>query len=182
MIFLLGGPSHTGKTLLAQRLLEECHIPYLSIDHIKMGLIRGLADCPITPYDDDDDINTYLWPILEGIIKTNLENQQHLIIEGCYLPFDHVQRMCLENKEVLCLYLLFSPSYIENHVNDIQRYENAIEKRLYAEELTIGELKKEHAAAKQACDSYHLPYVEIQNDYEDELAKQLPILLAQIKV
>ena len=41
MIILIGGASHTGKTVLAQRLLERYHYPYLSIDHLKMGLIRS---------------------------------------------------------------------------------------------------------------------------------------------
>ena len=41
MIILITGASHTGKTLLAQRMLEEYQYPYLSIDHLKMGLIRN---------------------------------------------------------------------------------------------------------------------------------------------
>lgn len=41
MIILIAGASHTGKTLLAQRLLEKYGYPYLSIDHLKMGLIRS---------------------------------------------------------------------------------------------------------------------------------------------
>lgn len=41
MIILITGASHTGKTLLAQKLLEKYHYPYLSIDHLKMGLIRS---------------------------------------------------------------------------------------------------------------------------------------------
>ena len=41
MIFLIAGASHTGKTILAQKLLEKYHYPYLSIDHLKMGLIRS---------------------------------------------------------------------------------------------------------------------------------------------
>lgn len=34
MILLIIGASHTGKTLLAQKLLEKYKSPYLSIDHI----------------------------------------------------------------------------------------------------------------------------------------------------
>jgi adenylate kinase family enzyme len=41
MVILVGGVSCTGKTVMAQKLLEKYKIPYLSIDHIKMGLIRG---------------------------------------------------------------------------------------------------------------------------------------------
>ena len=41
MVTIITGASHTGKTALAQRLLEKHHTPYLSIDHLKMGLLRS---------------------------------------------------------------------------------------------------------------------------------------------
>lgn len=55
MVILIAGGSHTGKTCLAQRLLEKYRFPYLSIDHLKMGLIRsGL--CPLTPESPDEEL------------------------------------------------------------------------------------------------------------------------------
>lgn len=86
MIILIGGASHTGKTLLAQRLLEKYHYPYLSIDHLKMGLIRS-GQTELTPMDDDK-LTDYLWPIVREMVKTAIENGQNLIVEGCYIPFD----------------------------------------------------------------------------------------------
>ena len=53
MVILITGASHTGKTLLAQRLLEKHHIPYLSVDHLKMGLIRS-GNTALTPEDDSE--------------------------------------------------------------------------------------------------------------------------------
>jgi len=38
MIVLITGASHTGKTVLAQKLLEKYKYPYLSIDHLKEEL------------------------------------------------------------------------------------------------------------------------------------------------
>ena len=85
MIILIGGASHTGKTNLAQKLLEKYQFPYLSIDHLKMGLIRsGLINVSV---DEDEKITLYLWPILKEIIKTAIENHQNLIVEGTYIPF-----------------------------------------------------------------------------------------------
>ena len=99
MIILITGASHTGKTVLAQRLLEKYKYPYLSIDHLKMGLIRS-GNAELTPMSDDTELTEYLWPIVREIIKTAIENRQNLIIEGCYIPFDW-------KKE-------FSRSYLEN--------------------------------------------------------------------
>ena len=87
MIILITGASHTGKTALAQKLLEKYQYPYLSIDHLKMGLIRS-GNTELTPLSDDRDLTAYLWPIIREMIKTAIENKQNLVVEGCYIPFD----------------------------------------------------------------------------------------------
>ena len=86
MIYLIAGATHTGKTAYAQKMLEKHQYPYLSIDHLKMGLIRS-GQTDLTPMDDDK-LTDYLWPIVREMIKTAIENKQNLIVEGCYIPFD----------------------------------------------------------------------------------------------
>ena len=85
MVILISGISCTGKTLMAQNLLEKYKIPYFSIDHLKMGLFRGDINCSFTTTDNNEVIGKKLWPIIKGIIMTNIENNQNIIIEGCYL-------------------------------------------------------------------------------------------------
>ncbi len=53
MIILITGASHTGKTLLAQKMLEKYNYPYLSIDYLKMGLIRSV-NTDLIPEDDEE--------------------------------------------------------------------------------------------------------------------------------
>ena len=86
MVVLIAGASHTGKTALAQSLLEQKGYPYLSIDLLKMGLIRS-GQTNLSP-EDDAELTEYLWPIVREMVKTAIENDQNLILEGCYLPFD----------------------------------------------------------------------------------------------
>ena len=59
MIILITGASHTGKTVLAQKLLEQYQYPYLSIDHLKMGLIRS-GNTKLTPISEDAELTKYL--------------------------------------------------------------------------------------------------------------------------
>ena len=62
MVVLIAGASHTGKTVLAQKLLETYRYPYLSIDHLKMGLIRS-GNTALTPLSDEKALTDYLWPL-----------------------------------------------------------------------------------------------------------------------
>ncbi len=130
MIILITGASHTGKTLFAQKLLEKYKYPYLSIDHLKMGLIRS-GNTDLTPLSDDGELTAYLWPIVCEIIKTAVENKQNLIVEGCYIPTDWQESFTSEYiKDIECYCLVMSEKYIRNHFDDILKYANVIEKRL----------------------------------------------------
>ena len=143
MIILITGASHTGKTLLAQRMLEQYNYPYLSIDHLKMGLIRsGITD--LTP-EDDEALTEYLWPIIREIVKTAIENRQNLIVEGCYIPFnwrEYFDETYLASIRFLCLAM--TDRYIENVFNEIIEHESAIETRLITGDCTIDGLQADN--------------------------------------
>jgi 2-phosphoglycerate kinase len=142
MIILITGASHTGKTLLAQRLLEKYKYPCLSIDHLKMGLIRS-GNTSLTP-EDDDVLTDYLWPIVREMIKTAVENGQHLIVEGCYIPFDwrnDFEEQYLPSIRFVCLAM--TDNYIEKHFDEIKSHSSDIESRLN-DNCTIDSLKKDN--------------------------------------
>ena len=145
MVILITGATHAGKTLLAQRLLEELKIPYLSIDHLKMGLIR--SGCTSLTPEDDEALTDYLWPIVREIIKTAVENRQNLIVEGCYVPFAwrwDFDETYLRDIRFMCLAM--TESYIDGHFEEIRSYASVIEKRLCDDDLTPERLKRENRA------------------------------------
>ncbi len=165
MIFLITGASHTGKTALAQKLLEKYKYPYLSMDHLKMGLIRS-GQTKLTPMSEDEKLTKYLWPIVREIIKTAIENNQNLIVEGCYIPFDwekDFEKEYLENIRFHCL--VMSQDYIKNHFDDIKSYANVIEKRL-CDDYTIECALKDNEEVLKLAQKYDVNYTLIDNKYE----------------
>lgn len=165
MIVLITGASHTGKTALAQRLMEKYKIPYFSIDHLKMGLIRS-GRTVLTP-EDDDALTNYLWPIVREMIKTVVENGQSLIIEGCYIPFDwqnDFESKYLEHIRYYCLAM--SRDYIINHYSDIKGCSNVIEKRLDDDSCTMETLLRDNVRFLELAQEHNLNYVLIDDKYE----------------
>ena len=137
MIILIAGASHTGKTLLAQKLLEKYKYPQLSVDHLKMGLIRS-RNTQLTPVSNDTELTEFLWPIVREIVKTVIENRQNLIVEGCYIPFDWKKDFSDEyRKDIRGYCLVMSESYIRTHFSDIKKFANAIENRLDDKDCTL---------------------------------------------
>jgi putative acetyltransferase len=171
MIILIGGTSHTGKTFMAQRLLEKYKFPYLSIDHLKMGLYRADMDCGFTPEDSEDLIGERLWPILKGIIMTNIENGQNLIIEGAYLLPKMVKKLKDEYLEkIISFYLGFSEAYIERFFeSEIIGNRCVIENRKYENCDTRESFVLANKRQKELCKRYGAKYFEINEDYVKEI-------------
>lgn len=169
MIILITGASHTGKTALAQQLLEKYHYPYLSMDHLKMGLIRS-GHTALTPTSDDDELTALLWPIVREMIKTAIENQQHLIVEGCYIPFDWAKDFdsdYLENIRFICL--VMSEAYIRQHFDDIRRYGSVIEHRMDDSALTMEQVLADNAHYAQLAQEHGASCILIDQQYKIDL-------------
>ena len=171
MVILITGASHSGKTALAQKLLEKFKYPYLSADHLKMGLIRS-GNTSLTPLSDDDDLTAYLWPIMREMIKTAIENKQNLIVEGCYIPFDWAKDFddeYLENIRFYCL--VMSENYIRNNFEDIKKYANVIEKRLCDDDCTMQSVIKDNAKTLKLAKEYNVNFILIDDKYEINIAE-----------
>ena len=159
MIILITGASHAGKTVLAQKLLEKYKFPYLSIDHLKMGLIRS-SNTNLTPMSDDKKLTDYLWPIVREMIKTAIENKQNLIVEGCYIPFDWEKDFSAEYLENIKYYcLVMSQNYIKNHFDDIKKYASVIENRISDSAM------KENDEILKLATEYNVNYILIDDEY-----------------
>ena len=168
MIILISGASHTGKTAFAQRLLEKYKYPYLSIDHLKMGLIRS-GQTQLTPVSDDAELTEYLWPIVREIVKTATENKQNLIVEGCYIPFDWMddfEEEYLENIRYYCL--VMSEKYIKNHFYEIKDFANIIEQRIDDSYLTVESVIKDNSIYLENVNKHNLNYIFIDDEYNFE--------------
>ena len=167
MVVLVFGASHSGKTLLAQKILEKYHFPYLSIDHLKMGLIRS-KNTDLTP-EDDEKLTEYLWPIVREIIKTAIENNQNLTVEGCYVPFDWKKDFdaeYLENIKSCCL--VMTEKYIRNNFDSIVKNANAVEKRLF-DYVDMEELIAENKQNLSLCEKYGENVILINNEYKADI-------------
>ena len=169
MVVFIAGGTHTGKTLLAQRLLEKYGFPYLSIDHLKMGLIRS-GHTDLTPLSSDEALTGYLWPIVREMAKTAIENRQDLVIEGCYIPFDWAKDFPEEYRaQIRYRCLVMSEEYIRSHYQDIKGYASVVERRMDDSDCTLESLIRDNAQTLEACRKYGAEYILIDGTYHVEL-------------
>jgi len=185
MVILIAGASQTGKTLMAQKLLEKYKTPYLSIDHLKMGIFRSGFDYGFTPESKDEIIIEKLWSIIKGIIMTNIENDQNIIIEGCYFPetIDELNEEYLN--KIIFLHIIFSEQYIQKNINEkINNHRSVIENRGYDCQFSEENLEEYiliNNENKEKCKKNGIKYFEIKNDYEKEIEEVYKWIDEEIK-
>ena len=166
MIILIAGASHTGKTALAQKLLEKYHYPYLSIDHLKMGLIRS-GHTRLSPMDSDAELTGYLWPIVREMVKTAIENRQNLIVEGCYIPADWEKDFGGEYRSAIrCIRLIMSEAYIRAHFDEIRSFACVIEKRGDDSDCTLETVLTDNRRELAMCKAHGVEYYWIDGEYD----------------
>ena len=172
MVILITGASHTGKTVLAQKMLEKYGYPYLSIDHLKMGLIRS-GNTSLTPCDDNE-LTLYLWPIVREMVKTAIENEQNLIVEGCYIPYnwrDDFDDRYLANIRFICLAL--TDNYIDSHFESIRSHASDVESRLDDSGCTADWIREGNHEVIEGFRASGEDVILIDSDYESVIERIL---------
>lgn len=172
MIILIGGSSHVGKTLISQKLIEKYHFPCTSLDHLKMGFIRtGKTELTV---EDDYQMRYWLWPFAAEMVKTAIENNQNMILEGCYIPVEWKESFTEEYlHQIRCVYIVMSENYLRKNFHLLSDYANVIEKRL-DDELDLERLITCSKEFKEGCIQHNIPYIEIDKEYKlDEILKRI---------
>ncbi len=139
--------------------------PYLSLDFLKMGLIRS-GNTSLTP-EDDEALTDYLWPIAREMIKTAVENRQNLIVEGCYIPYDWEKDFDETYRaEIRYRCLVMTQAYIERHFDDIKAFAGTIEMRLDDSWCTKEQVLADNARCLEQCRKYGCPMILIDDKYD----------------
>ena len=132
-----------------------------------MGIVRaGLVPNYV---EQDDKMQEVLWPVIREMIKTAVENEQNMIVEGCYLPYNWKEEFEANYLEdIRAIYLVMSQEYIEKHFEDIKKFACVIEDRGEDEDCTkewILEINKE---CFERCLMYNCEYKLLTDAYDGD--------------
>ncbi len=91
MLYLIGGASRSGKSLLAQRFVRERAVPCLSLDYLTTMFQVG---APVLGIHHDlltIDKANLLWPLLWPLLDNIVEEEPNYVVEGDALLPGHVR-------------------------------------------------------------------------------------------
>lgn len=132
-----------------------------------MGLIRsGYTTLTV---EDDDALTALMWPIVREMIKTAIENEQNLVIEGCYLPFDWRKDFGAEYlPHIRFVCLVMTEAYLRARFDDVRRYANVVENRI-SDGLCLEALIRDNAENLAKCRQHGCEVLLIDGEYKVEL-------------
>lgn len=169
-VILIGGIGGTGKTLLAQQLMAQLSIPYACIDHLMMGMLRSGARCDFSVDDSGEKIGQAMWPFLDGYIKTTIENQHSMILEGMQLQPELIAQLPESYRaKVLPIFVGFGEEHLRKvQFAKIEQYRHVAEQRL-PESYDLEALVQSHNSLSARCEQYSTPFFELDGDYNNKM-------------
>lgn len=165
MIILITGATRSGKTLCSEHLVRLTGFRALSIDLLKMGLIR--AKCTNLTPTDDDALQEYLWPIIREIIKTAIENHENLIIEGDYIPASLKKDFTKEEiSEIYGFCMILTENFIKEHCAFVIRTQDVVQDRRHDDTPDLEELLSQNKRHERDFVDARVPIVKINSPEE----------------
>jgi uncharacterized protein with ParB-like and HNH nuclease domain len=184
MLYLIGGTSRSGKTLLAKRLLQEHKLAYLSLDWLMMGFNDGIPEYGIHHKLWPNEIAKKMWPFLEAILSSLLLEDIDYVIEGeAMLPELLTVFIKKHPKKVRVVFVGYADIKVTDKVDQVKQFTSAefdwlIE--LSDQYITdhIGNMVQYSKTIQNSCKQYNLAYFDTSADFLSGIEKAKQHLLA----
>lgn len=108
VVYLIGGCSRSGKSTLANRLLERKRIPLLSTDVLDASF-QDLGKIPSNINDQGQRSNQVVQQLLEPMIARTIAGHAPYCFEGIHLAPQFIARMIRQHRRKICPCVLGFP-------------------------------------------------------------------------
>ncbi|NET34874.1 MAG: ATP-binding protein [Cyanothece sp. SIO1E1] len=187
MLYLIGGASRSGKTLLARRILKEKQIPYLSLDWLMMGFNDGIPEYGIHHLLWPNEIAKRIWPFLKGMIDNMLFEGVDYVIEGeAMLPELIAELIEKYPGQVRAIFMGYTDMEVDKKISLVKKHRGEENDWLMNES---NEYIRDHISnmisyskrIKEDCEKYHLPYFDLSSDFDSMIEKAKKHLVAGLR-
>lgn len=175
-IHYIGGAARSGKGILVRRLLTDLHLPYLSLDVLKMGLTRGFPELAFDPDAGGMQVAERLWPLVREMSRNLFADQTDYVFEGEILP-KHVDALRQEYPTQInaCFlgYSTISPVQKLHEIRAHSGYPNDWSQS-YTDAGLLSIIHREIAFSRYLqveCVRLQLPYFDLSNQFMPVLDK-----------
>lgn len=171
MLYVIGGASRSGKTLLSRRIVIEKQIPYFPMDALFGALVYGAPEFKVRYEDSLLERPTKIWPLAKHLFKSFLKEEQEYLIEGDSILPHQIYELISEQKPVKCCFLGYTELTKDEKLILVRKYHQgeldwtksiSDEKML----LMIDEMIQFSKYLQEECAKYGIKYFDVSHDFE----------------
>jgi hypothetical protein len=171
MIYVIGGASRSGKTLLSRRAVVEKKVPYFPLDALFGALARGASQLGITYQDSLMERPQKMWPISKNLFNFFLEEEKNFLIEGDSILPNQMKELIEEGKNVRCCCLGYTKLTKDEKLELIRKYHQGDvdwTRGISDEEMLkmVDEMIEFSKHLEQECEKYGIKYFDVSYDFE----------------
>lgn len=176
MLFLIGGASRSGKSLLAERIRASEGIPWFSLDVLRTGLHLGAPELGLDPYADDLEEGDHLWPIVRAMIDTVLYDGRPYLMEGVCLRPKTVAALAKKNAgRIAACFLGYPDLDTQQKVSHVVTYAGGPNDWLSNNDRTfilryVEKCRIVSAKLRNECRNAGMPFFDTGNDFSVGIA------------
>lgn len=123
MLYLIGGVSRSGKSLVAERLLKTGTIPYTPLDSIVMGFTNGIPEYGVHDRLFPDEIARRLWPFTKAMCENLIfVGKDHTIDGEAFLPSHINELRDAHPGKLRACYLGYCETSVKKKIAEVKRY------------------------------------------------------------
>jgi adenylate kinase family enzyme len=182
MIYVISGTSRSGKTMMANKILEEKKIPYMSLDWLVMGFTNGIPEYGIHDKLFPDEIAKKFWSFLEGMCENMIWTDKDYVLEGEAVLPELISELTEKYPDrIRVCFVGYTDIDIEKKVEDVKRYstgENDWLSNKNDEYISnhITNMVEHSKMIMKDCKDYNLKYFDTSKDFIPTLNRAIDYL------
>lgn len=172
MLYVIGGASRSGKTLLSRRAVSEKGIPYFPLDALFGALVNGAPQFGLSYDDPLIERPTKLWPISKHFFNFFFQEEKDFLIEGDSILPSQVNEMIVSGRSVKSCFFGYTQLDKDEKLLLVRKYHQGDidwTKELPDEEMLplIDEMISFSKYLKEECNKYGIMYFDVSHDFDD---------------
>lgn len=184
MLYVLGGASRSGKTLLSRRAVDEKKIPYFPLDALFWTLAKGAPEVGVRYEDPLVERAVHMWKLAKHLLGSFLREERGYLIEGDSIVPSQVNELIAEGKSVRCCFLGYTQLTKDEKLTLVrQHHQGDIDwtRKIPDEEMLpmIDEMIEFSKYLKQECAKYNIKYFDVSHDFEGVRNEAFEYLFAE---
>lgn len=170
MIYILGGASRSGKTLLARKAVEEKAIPYFPLDALFGGLASGAPQFGVTWNQAFVDRSEKMWTITKPVAGFFFQEEREFLIEGDAILPKQVRELMNEGNQLRSCFIGYAKLSREEKFTQIRLHHQG--ERDWTKDISnddlyayVDEMIEFSKYLENECKVHNIAYFDISDDF-----------------